>query len=61
MEHDILTEPIPISTGPRWGTIDHPGLGVDVDEDAVAEAASRYRTEGQYRPWQDFQIAREER
>jgi L-alanine-DL-glutamate epimerase-like enolase superfamily enzyme len=61
MEHDILTEPIPISTGPRWGTIDRPGLGVDVDEDAVADAASRYRTEGQYLPWQDFQIAREER
>jgi glucarate dehydratase len=61
MEHDILTEPIPISTGPRWGTIDHPGLGVDVDEDAVAEAAARYHTEGQYLPWKDFQIAREER
>ena len=61
MEHDILTEPIPISTGPRWGTIDHSGLGVDVDEDAVAEAAARYHTEGQYLPWQDFQIAREER
>ena len=61
MEHDILTEPSPISTGPRWGTIDHSGLGVDVDEDAVAEAAARYHTEGQYLPWQDFQIAREER
>jgi L-alanine-DL-glutamate epimerase-like enolase superfamily enzyme len=61
MEHDILTEPIPISTGPRWGTIDRPGLGVEVDEDAVAEASSRYRTEGQYLPWQDFQIAREQR
>jgi hypothetical protein len=34
---------------------------VDVDEDAVAEAAARYHTEGQYLPWQDFQIAREER
>ena len=61
MEHDILTEPIPIATGPRWGTIEDPGLGVDVDEDAVAEAAARYRAEGQYLPWQDFQLAREER
>jgi L-alanine-DL-glutamate epimerase-like enolase superfamily enzyme len=61
MEHDILTEEIPIASGPRWGTIDAPGLGVDVDEDAVAEARARYRAEGQYRPWQDFQIAREER
>ena len=61
MEHDILTEQIPIASSPRWGTIDAPGLGVDVDEDAVGEAAARYRAEGQYRPWQDFQIAREER
>lgn len=61
MEHDILTEPIPIASGPRWGTIDGPGLGVEVDEDAVEEAAARYRSEGQYRPWQDYQIAREER
>jgi L-Ala-D/L-Glu epimerase len=61
MEHDVLTEPIPISSGPRWGTIDGPGLGVDVDDDAVAEAATRYRVEGQYRPWQDYQLAKEER
>jgi L-alanine-DL-glutamate epimerase-like enolase superfamily enzyme len=61
MEHDILAEPIPIATGPRWGPIEGPGLGVEVDEDAVAEAAARYRTEGQYLPWQQFQIAEEER
>ncbi len=61
MEHDVLTEPIPISTGPRWGTIEGAGLGVDVDDDAVAEAATRYRIEGQYRPWQDYQLAKEER
>ena len=29
--------------------------------DAVSEAAARYRAEGQYRPWQDYQLAREER
>ena len=61
LEHDILAEPLPIATGPRWGTIDGPGLGVDVDEDAVAEAASRYVAVGQYLPWQDDQIAKEER
>jgi L-alanine-DL-glutamate epimerase-like enolase superfamily enzyme len=61
MEHDVVRDPLPIATGPRWGVIDGPGLGVDVDEEAVAAAAARYRSEGQYRPWQDYQIAREER
>jgi len=60
MAHDVLIEPIPIASGPRWGTIDAPGLGVTVDEDAVEEAAARYRTDGQYLPWQDDQLAKEE-
>jgi L-alanine-DL-glutamate epimerase-like enolase superfamily enzyme len=61
MEHDILTQPIPIASGPGWGAIEGPGLGVEVDEDAVAEAAARYRAQGQYRSWQDYQLAKEER
>jgi L-alanine-DL-glutamate epimerase-like enolase superfamily enzyme len=61
LEHDILTEPIPIASGPRWGAIAGAGLGVDVDAAAVAEAAARYRLEGQYTPWQDYQLAKEER
>jgi glucarate dehydratase len=51
MEHDVLTDPLPIATGPRWGVIDGPGLGVEVDESAVAEAADRYASIGQYLPW----------
>ena len=50
MHGDILREPLPIATVPRWGVPDGPGLGVEVDEDAVAEAAERYRAEGQYLP-----------
>jgi L-Ala-D/L-Glu epimerase len=61
LEHDVLTEPLPIASGPRWGTIDGPGLGVDVDEDAVADAAARYRAEGQYVPWHVEQLAKEGR
>jgi L-alanine-DL-glutamate epimerase-like enolase superfamily enzyme len=60
LEHDILTVPIPLSTGPRWGRIDGPGLGVEVDVELVAEAAARYRLDGQYQPWQDHQLAKEE-
>jgi L-alanine-DL-glutamate epimerase-like enolase superfamily enzyme len=61
MEHDVLRDPIPLSSGPRWGVIEAPGLGVEIDEDAVTEAAERYRVEGQYLPWQPYQIAEEER
>jgi L-Ala-D/L-Glu epimerase len=61
MEHDVLTEPIPITSGPRWAVIEGPGLGVDVDDERVAEAAARYRVEGQYPPWQGSQLAKEER
>ena len=61
MVHDVLSEEIPIARGPHWGRIDGPGLGVEVDPDAVAEAAGRYRSEGQYLPWQAFQLGREER
>jgi glucarate dehydratase len=61
MEHDVLVEPLPIATGPRWGRIDGPGLGIEVDEDAVAAAEARYRSDGQYRPWQQDQLAKEER
>lgn len=57
MEHDVLREPLPIASGPRWGLPEGPGLGVEVDEDAVAEAAARYRRDGQYLPWQPELLA----
>jgi L-alanine-DL-glutamate epimerase-like enolase superfamily enzyme len=60
MEYDVLTEEIPIATGPVWGPIEAPGLGVEVSDDAVREAAARYEADGQYRPWQEHQLAREE-
>ena len=61
MVHDVLSEPLPIATGAHWGIIDGPGLGVEVDADAVSEAAARYRSEGQYVPWQPYLLGREDR
>lgn len=52
MVGDVLTEPLPITHGPDWGVPDGPGLGVEVDPDAVAEAAGRFAAEGQYLPYQ---------
>jgi L-alanine-DL-glutamate epimerase-like enolase superfamily enzyme len=48
MEDDILTERIPIADGPRWGRIDKPGLGVEVDEDKVARYHREYRKHGEF-------------
>src|SRR4051812_3265459 len=56
MEHDVLREPLPIATGPRWGVPEGAGLCVEIDEDAVAEAAERYRRDGQFLPWQPEQL-----
>jgi L-alanine-DL-glutamate epimerase-like enolase superfamily enzyme len=61
IEHDILREPLPIATGPSWGVVDGAGLGVEVDEAAVADAAERYRRDGQFLPWQPEQLGRETR
>jgi L-alanine-DL-glutamate epimerase-like enolase superfamily enzyme len=56
MVGDILREPLPIVSGPRWGVPEGPGLGVEVDPDAVAEAHRRYELDGQFLPYQPEQI-----
>ncbi len=48
MEDDILSERIPIADGPRWGRLDKPGLGVEVDEDKVAKYHAAYRKQGEF-------------
>src|SRR5437667_6950694 len=48
MEDDILTEHIPIADGPRWGRIDGPGLGVNVDEDKLMRAHQSYLQHGDF-------------
>ena len=48
MEDDILTEPIPIADGPRWGLIDKPGLGVEVDEDKLNRFDADFRKNGDF-------------
>jgi L-alanine-DL-glutamate epimerase-like enolase superfamily enzyme len=51
MEDDILTEPLPIATGPRWGIPDRPGLGVEVDEEKLAKYHEAYLADGQFLPY----------
>jgi L-alanine-DL-glutamate epimerase-like enolase superfamily enzyme len=53
MAADVLREPLPIASGPDWGVPEGDGIGVEVDPDAVREAAERYAKDGQFRPWQE--------
>jgi glucarate dehydratase len=51
MEGDILKQPIPIASGPKWGRIEKPGLGVEVDEERLALAHEAYLRDGQFIPY----------
>jgi L-alanine-DL-glutamate epimerase-like enolase superfamily enzyme len=48
---DILAEPIPIASGPKWGPIEKPGLGVEVDEDKVAKYHEATLRDGPFTPF----------
>jgi L-alanine-DL-glutamate epimerase-like enolase superfamily enzyme len=51
MADDILAEPLPITTGPRWGLVDKPGLGIEIDQDRLDRYVEAFRRDGQYLPW----------
>jgi hypothetical protein len=53
MQDDILAEPLPIATGPRWGIVDSPGLGAEVDEEKLSRFNLAYREHGQFLPWDE--------
>ena len=53
MADDILAEPLPIATGPRWGRIEAPGLGVEVDERKLARYHRDFLDQGQFSPYGD--------
>lgn len=57
MQADVLRDPLPIADGPLWGVPEGPGLGVEVDEDAVTEAAQRYQRDGQFMPYDAEQLS----
>jgi glucarate dehydratase len=48
MLDDLLTEELPIASLPRWGRIDRPGLGVDVDPEKLRHLHELYTSEGQF-------------
>jgi L-alanine-DL-glutamate epimerase-like enolase superfamily enzyme len=58
IEHDVVRERLPVRDGPRWGVPDGVGLGVEIDEDALEEAAERFRVDGQFLPYDRSSIGR---
>ena len=53
MADDILAAPLPIATGPTWGRIDAPGLGVEVDEAKLARYHQDFLDHGEFPPYGD--------
>jgi glucarate dehydratase len=51
LAHDILTEDLPIAAFARWGHIVRPGLGIEIDEDALTEATDRWHRDGDFVPY----------
>src|SRR5690242_4167433 len=51
MEDDILINRLPIADGPRWGRIEQPGIGVEVDEAKVRKYNAAYRRHGEFSPY----------
>jgi L-Ala-D/L-Glu epimerase len=51
MAGDVLAEPLPIASGPSWGLIEAPGLGVEVDPERLAIHHEAFLRDGQFLPW----------
>jgi L-alanine-DL-glutamate epimerase-like enolase superfamily enzyme len=51
MTDDILSDPLPIAAGPRWGAIEKPGLGVEINEAKLRHYHECYRRDGQFLPY----------
>ena len=51
MVDDILKTPLPIATGPKWGKIEQPGLGIEIDETKLQHYHECYLHDGQFLPY----------
>ncbi len=56
MQDDVIVEPLPIASGPNWGTPHGPGLGVEVDEAKVRKYHAHFLQRGQYLPYDETSV-----
>jgi L-alanine-DL-glutamate epimerase-like enolase superfamily enzyme len=52
MAGDVLADPLPIASGPRWGVPEGVGIGVEPVAELIADGHRRYELEGQFLPYQ---------
>lgn len=57
MADDILQTPLPIASGPKWGRIEQPGLGVEIDEEKLKRYHECYLRDGQFLPYGRAEMA----
>lgn len=53
LDGDVIKMRIPIRDGPEWGTIDAPGIGVEVDEDEVRAYHENFLRHVDFTPYGD--------
>lgn len=53
MADDILVDRIPIRDGPKWGRINGPGLGIEVNEEKVRAFHEDFLRNGEFPPYGD--------
>ena len=51
MADDILKTALPIASGAKWGPIEGPGLGIDIDEAKLQHYHECYVRDGQFLPY----------
>jgi glucarate dehydratase len=61
LSDDVVVDPLPIRTSPRWGPPAGPGLGLTIDDEKVARYRRLFDKYGQYLPYQAHDLAHEER
>ena len=51
LSDDVVAGGLPIATGPRWGLIEAPGLGIEIDADKLKHYHEAFQRDGQFLPY----------
>ncbi len=51
LSDDVVAGGLPIAKKPRWGLIEAPGLGIEIDEAKLRHYHEAFRRDGQFLPY----------